>query len=105
MMCSVDDATMASPLAEVDAPALQHVVLDLRLNGGGMSLGLITGLNADEDITTRSPDLDSEPSYCVPPIPAPNFAAPPASLPATTRGTFALQPANEFLGAPDRIAP
>lgn len=71
------------------------------LRGGGMSLGLITGFNADEDPATRTPDLDSEPSYCVPPIPAPNFAAPPASLPATARGTFALQPANEFIGAPE----
>ncbi len=71
------------------------------LRGGGMSLGLITGMNADEDPATRSAALDSEPSYCVPPIPAPNFASPPASLPATARGTFALQPANEFLGAPE----
>lgn len=71
------------------------------VNGGGLSLGLITGLNADEDIATRTPDLDSEPHLCVPPIAAPNFAAPPASLPATTRGTFALQAAGAFLGAPE----
>lgn len=71
------------------------------LRGGGMSLGLITGMNADEDPSTRTPDLDSEPNYCVPPLVAPNFASPPASLPATSRGTFALQPANEFLGMPE----
>jgi hypothetical protein len=73
----------------------------VQLRGGGMSLGLITGLNADEDITTRTPDLDSEPHYCVPPIPAPDFRQPPAALPSTARGTFTLQPANEFLGQPE----
>ena len=73
----------------------------VQLTGGGMSLGLITGFNADEDPTTRTPDLDSEPHFCVPPMPAPNFADPPASLPGTARGTFTLQPAGEFLGAPE----
>jgi len=73
----------------------------VQLGGGGMSLGLITGLNADQDPTTRTADLDSEPAYCVPPIPAPNFAAPPASLPASARGTFALMPAGAFVGNPE----
>lgn len=71
------------------------------LGGGGMSLGLITGLNADQNPATRSPDLDSEPAYCVPPLPAPNFAAPPASLPLSSRGTFTLRAANEFNGMPE----
>ncbi|HEU0033306.1 MAG TPA: MYXO-CTERM sorting domain-containing protein [Kofleriaceae bacterium] len=71
------------------------------LNNGGMSLGVITGLNADEDISTRTPGLASEPALCVPPLTAPNFGAPPASLPITTRSTFALNVANEFNGAPD----
>ena len=73
----------------------------VQLGGGGMSLGLITGMNADFDPSTRSVDLDSEPAYCVPPIPAPNFAAPPASLPASPRGTFTLLPAGAFAGSPD----
>ncbi len=68
------------------------------LSNGGMSLGIITGLNADEDPATRTPTLSSEPNLCVPPIPAPNFGAPPASLPITTRATFALGVANEFNG-------
>ncbi len=68
------------------------------LNNGGMSLGVITGLNADEDPSTRTPGLTSEPNLCVPPLPAPNFGAPPASLPITTRSTFALGVANEFNG-------
>ena len=73
----------------------------VQLQGGGMSLGLITGLNADQNPATRTPDLDSEPAYCVPPIPAPNFAAPPASLPLSARGTFTLLPAAEFVGMPE----
>lgn len=71
------------------------------LEGNGMSLGVITALNADEDQSTRSPDLDSEPSLCVPPIPAPDFAAPPASLPTSSRGNFALAAAGAFRGSPD----
>jgi len=71
------------------------------LNGGGMSLGVITGLNADEDPATRGPGLASEPNLCVPPIPPPNFGAPPASLPITSRSTYALGVANEFNGAPE----
>jgi len=71
------------------------------LANSGMSLGLITGLNSDQDPTTRTAQLDSEPAYCVPPIPAPNFAAPPASLTTNARGTFNLVPAEEFLGMPE----
>lgn len=73
----------------------------LNTGTGGMSLGLITGLNADQNPATRGADLISEPAYCVPPIPAPNFAAPPASLPVSARGTFTLRAANEFLGMPE----
>ncbi|MBS1123758.1 MAG: hypothetical protein H6Q90_5986 [Deltaproteobacteria bacterium] len=68
------------------------------LTNGGLSLGVITGLNADEDPTTRTAGLASEPNLCVPPLPAPNFGAPPANLPITTRATFALGVANEFNG-------
>lgn len=75
------------------------------LKGGGMSLGLITGFNADEDETTRSRDLDSEAALCVPPLPAVDFAAAPHNLPIhPTRGTFALKAASEFDGAPDPAA-
>ncbi|MBP9085956.1 MAG: hypothetical protein KBG15_07540 [Kofleriaceae bacterium] len=74
------------------------------LNNGGMTLGLITGFNSDEDPTTRTAALDSEPALCVPPFKAPNFAAPPASLPITTRSTFTLVAANEFRGMPDPTA-
>ena len=73
----------------------------VQLGGGGMSLGMITGVNADWDPSTRTPDLISEPALCVPPISAPDFSAPPKSLPKTARGTFSLNPAGEFLGSPD----
>jgi hypothetical protein len=73
----------------------------VQLGGGGMSLGIITGVNSDWDPSTRSPALESEPALCVPPIPKPDFASPPFSLPQTARGTFALNPAGEFLGSPD----
>lgn len=73
----------------------------VQLRNSGMSLGLITGINSDQDASTRSAALDSEPAFCVPPFGAPNFAAPPASLPASSRGTFTLLPAEEFLGTPE----
>ncbi len=74
------------------------------LQGSGMSLGIISGINSDQDPTTRTPPLASEPALCVPPIPAPNFGGAPWSLPTTTRGTFALSAANEFSGDPDPAA-
>ncbi len=70
------------------------------MEGGGLSLGLITGFNADEDPSTRTPLLDSEPALCVPPMAAPDFTQVP--LPKeVSRGTFKLLPAEEFRGMPD----
>jgi hypothetical protein len=74
------------------------------LNNNGMTLGVITGFNADEDPTTRTPDLESEPALCVPPIAKPNYAAPPYSLPITTRSTYRMDAANEFKGTPEPAA-
>ncbi len=73
------------------------------LQNGGMSLGVITGLNADQDPSTRDVGLTSEPSLCVPPFQPPAFDQPPASLPRTTRQTFALGAANEFNGGADNV--
>src|SRR5262249_3217308 len=73
----------------------------VNLVNNGMSLGVITGLNADEDPSTRTPGLTSEPALCAPPLAPPNFGAPPANLPLTARSTYALGVANEFNGSPD----
>jgi hypothetical protein len=83
------------------------------LTNNGMTLGVITGFNADEDPTTRSPALESEPALCVPPIAKPNYAAAPFNLPLTStttlngpnaRQTFLLNPAAEFSGSPEPAA-
>ncbi|MES1157752.1 MAG: hypothetical protein ABUL67_01510, partial [Haliangium ochraceum] len=82
------------------------------LVGGGLSLGVITGLNSDEDPTTRTgtrPDgvaYASEPALCVPPLPIADYGAAPYSLPSVARSalngnTFALAAADEFNGSPD----
>ena len=68
------------------------------LVNNGMSLGVITGLNADEDPATRTAGLTSEPHLCVPPLPAPNFAVAPAQLPLSSRNTFRLDRAGAFAG-------
>lgn len=68
---------------------------------GGLSLGMITGINADRDPSTRTPALDSEPARCVPPLPAPDFTTAPHSLPRTPRSTFILPTSPAFDGAPD----
>lgn len=70
----------------------------------GLSLGVITGLNADEDITTRTGLLASEPALCVPPILPPDFSVAPAALPRTTRNTFALAVAPGFDGSNEPAA-
>ena len=65
------------------------------LNGGGLSLGIITGLNSDVDRTTRTgirPDgvqYASEPALCVPPLPITDYSMPPFSLPTVARSALA----------------
>jgi hypothetical protein len=70
---------------------------------GGLSLGLITGFNADRDPTTRTVALDSEAARCVPPLPPPNFGTAPHSLPVSPRSTFTLPVAAAFDGVPDPV--
>ncbi|MBT8495555.1 MAG: hypothetical protein KJO07_21075, partial [Deltaproteobacteria bacterium] len=70
----------------------------------GLSIGMISGFNSDRDPSTRNGDEASEPVFCVPAMPAPNFAAAPHLLTTTPRNygnPFSLQPADEFLGSPD----
>jgi uncharacterized protein (TIGR03382 family) len=69
------------------------------LEGGGLSLGVITGLNADEDPRSRGGALASEPALCVPPFPAPDLGDVP--LPTSVRGTFRMDAAGLFRGMPE----
>lgn len=71
------------------------------LVNNGLSLGVVTGFNADADPQTRSGALASEPASCVADLAAPDFALPPFSLATTARDTFALPGAGEFLGLPE----
>lgn len=82
------------------------------MTNNGLSLGVITGLNSDEDPATRSgtrPDgvqYASEPNRCVPPLPIADYGTAPYNLPAVARSaeggnTFALAPADELNGSPD----
>jgi hypothetical protein len=73
----------------------------VQLTGGGLSLGMITGINSDRDPATRAANLASEPALCVPPLPAPDLRAGPVPLATTPRHTFRLDAANQFNGAPD----
>jgi hypothetical protein len=70
-------------------------------NGGGLSLGLIAGINADRDPATRTGAAASEPARCVPALAAPDLKAAPYSLPLTSRSTYALSPADAFNGIPN----
>ncbi|MEO7734720.1 MAG: hypothetical protein ABIY55_27440 [Kofleriaceae bacterium] len=69
------------------------------MQNGGLSLGVITGLNFDRAPATRGA-LASEPALCVPPLATPNLGAAPSSLPPTTRSSFRLDAAEEFDGVP-----
>ena len=87
-----------------------NAALELRMVPGGyvylenygMSLGIITGLNADQYPESRTPGLDSETAQCVPAFPAPDFTTGPKPL-AThpIRQTFELLPADVFRGTPE----
>ena len=71
------------------------------LQNNGFTLGTIVGINSDRNRATRTPALDSEPARCVPPLPTPDYAKAPASLPLSSRGTFTLRAAEEFRGMPE----
>lgn len=99
-----------SPLLAALSPGTRGAIETRLLPGGfvtldsnvqGLSLGVITGINSDEDAQTRTPELDSEPALCVPPLPAPNFGAPPHDLAITARSTYRMPAAPQFSGSPD----
>ncbi len=67
----------------------------------GMSLGVITGLNADEDPLTRTPALDNEPHLCVPPLAGPTYTLPTVARSGLGGSTFSMAPAAAFSGGSD----
>lgn len=71
---------------------------------GGLNLGVITGLNADEDPATRTAALDSEPHLCVPPMTAPVFSLPTVARSALGGSTHQLAAADAFAGVNDPAA-
>lgn len=82
------------------------------LEGNGMDLGIITGLNSDIDPTTRTGTradgvpFASEPSLCVPPLPIPTYNLPTVSRSAITNGSpYALMAAGDFTSANDGASP
>ena len=71
---------------------------------GGLTVGVVAGLNSDRDESTRTADLLSEPSLCVPSRAAPDLSKPPWSLLTNkARNDFLLAAAPEFSGMPDPV--
>ncbi len=76
----------------------------VKTKAGGLTLGVMSGVNSDRDETTRGPGLTSEPSLCVPIRPTPQLAQAPWMLPYNAaRKDYLLSPANEFSGMPDPL--
>lgn len=95
-------------LASAGAPSDANLELYLvpggytSASGGGLNLGVITGVNSDRDQRTRTAGLTSEPNLCVPALPTPNLGSAPWNLTRnTTRPDFRLPPAPEFIGQPE----
>lgn len=98
----VDVGPMLASISPGTSGALETRIIPggfARVDNGatGLALGVITGINADEDPNTRNAGSDSEPAVCVPPLTAPDLALSPFSLGKTTRGTFTIPVAPGFL--------
>ena len=82
------------------------------LEGNGMDLGMITGLNSDIDPSTRTGTradgvpFASEPNLCVPPLPIPTYNLPTVARSALMNGSpFTMIPAGDFTAANDGTNP
>lgn len=75
--------------------------LDTTPGAQALTLGVITGINADENPLTRDASDDSEPALCVPPLLPPAFGAAPHDLSTTARQTFSVPSAPGTAGWPD----
>lgn len=72
--------------------------------GGGLNLGVMSGVNSDADPTTRGPGQTSDPARCVPARSTPILAAPPFNLaPLSLRHDYQLRPAGDFTGLPEPL--
>lgn len=71
----------------------------VHMQNGGLSLGVVTGINADSNPATRTGAAASEPVSCVPALPPPNLGA--TGLPLTPRQSYRLDVAEQFDGVPD----
>ncbi|HEY1546471.1 MAG TPA: hypothetical protein VGG28_01560, partial [Kofleriaceae bacterium] len=83
-----------------------------KLEGGGMDLGVITGLNSDIDPTTRTGTradgvpFASEPNLCVPPLPIPTYNLPTIARSALGNGSpYTMLAAGDFTSANDGSTP
>src|SRR5262249_124153 len=66
---------------------------------GGLTLGVMSGVNSDRDESTRTLGLASEPSTCVPARPTPQLSTPPWRLPSNPpRRDYILAVADGFSG-------
>jgi len=103
---TVDLSSFLSTISPGTRGALEARVVPgghVSTEGGGLSLGIIAGVNADADPSTRSPELDSEAAQCVPQLAAPDLAAAPFSLGRTSRNNFQVPMTGVFLGQPADI--
>jgi MYXO-CTERM domain-containing protein len=81
----------------------------VNLQGNGMSLGVITGVNSDSDPTTRSATMDpqtlvrdhSEPHRKMPPMPTPDFSGTLSQAPVPRQTAFKIDPSSEMGGFND----
>ena len=83
----------------IEARIIPGGFVQLDTGAQGLSLGVITGINSDENPATRAAADDSEPALCVPPMLPPDFTA--AGLGKTTRQTYDVPNAADSQGWPD----
>ncbi|MDB4965555.1 MAG: hypothetical protein JWN44_1244 [Myxococcales bacterium] len=102
---SLDTATMLAKFNPPKDANLEMFVVAggyVKGKGGGLNLGVMSGVNSDRDQKTRMPGLTSEPSLCIPVRPTPQLGQMPWALPYNPgRKDYQLTAANEFSGLPD----
>jgi MYXO-CTERM domain-containing protein len=104
---TVDTGTLLANFSPPDDAHLELFVVPGGFVGsknGGLTLGVMSGVNSDRDQTTRGSGLTSEPSLCVPARPTPDLGSAPWMLPYNAaRKDYLLSPAGAFAGDPDPV--